>query len=68
MGSLMVGFASFKDRSFELVVEDTKSGKQITLCGTLKPEQSLQEISELLPSCVFVKASATSSVPGSSDA
>ena len=52
-----IGFASFKDRSFELIVIDIKTGREVMLSGTLRPDQTLEEVDRVLPTCVFVRGS-----------
>jgi hypothetical protein len=51
--TILLGFASYKDGSFELIVMDDKTGKETTLHGMLKPGQ-LEEVDRILPTCVFV--------------
>jgi hypothetical protein len=51
--TIIMGFASFNDRRFELIVKDSETGEETTLEGTLKPGQ-LQTVDRLLPTCVFV--------------
>lgn len=55
ISTLVLGFASWADNSFELIVRDDKTGDETTLCGTLKPGQ-LEMVSKVLPTCVFVPA------------
>lgn len=52
---ILLGFASWKDGSFELIVQDQESGEETTLCGQLK-EGQLKQVDKILPTCVFVKA------------
>lgn len=52
---LILGFASYADQSFELIVRDDETGIETTLCGTLQPNQ-LATVSRILPTCVYVKA------------
>lgn len=56
MTAIVLGFASFKDRRFELIVRDDESGLETTLKGQLEPGQ-LEVVDRILPTCVFVKAS-----------
>jgi hypothetical protein len=48
-----MGFASYKDGTFELIVKDDESGEETTLEGKLKPGQ-LKIVDRILPTCVFV--------------
>lgn len=50
------GFASYQDRSFELIVRDEATSKEVTLHGTLQPEQTIDAIDMVLPTCVYVEA------------
>lgn len=52
--SVSLGFASYKDGAFELIVVDLNTYEETTLCGTLKPGQ-LQLADRILPTCVFVR-------------
>lgn len=49
----VMGFASYKDGRFELIVRDEESGLETTLEGTLKPGQ-LETVGRILPTCVYV--------------
>lgn len=51
--TILMGFASFKDGSFELIVRDDESGAETTLHGTLRPGQ-MEIVDRILPTCVFV--------------
>jgi hypothetical protein len=53
--TVVLGFASYKGGSFELIVRDDKSGTETTLEGTLRPGQ-LEIVDRILPTCVYVKA------------
>lgn len=53
MSAIVMGFASYKDRSFELIVRDDESGQETTLRGKLEPGQ-FEIIDQILPSCVYV--------------
>lgn len=50
---LELGFASFQDGSFELVVRDPAKGAETTLEGRMKAGQ-LEQVDALLPTCCFV--------------
>jgi hypothetical protein len=56
MTQLQLGFASFQDGTFELIVSDQKNYKEITLKGLMEGNPSLEEIDAILPTCVFVNA------------
>lgn len=47
------GFASFRDGSFELIVQN-EQGEETTLHGHLKPGQ-FEIADRILPTCVMVK-------------
>jgi hypothetical protein len=51
---VILGFASFSDRSFELIVRN-RDGLETTLCGHLTPGQ-LEIVDRILPTCVYVDA------------
>ncbi len=51
---LMLGFASFQDGTFELIVRDPETGNETTLHGVMQPGQ-LEEVDALLPTCCFVR-------------
>ncbi len=55
MTIVILGFASYKDGSFELIVQDKETGEETMLEGKLKPEQ-FEIINRILPTCVFVEA------------
>lgn len=59
MTPVRLGFASFKNGEFELIVRRDETGEEITLHGRLLPEQNLKDLDSLLPTCVFVDGSAT---------
>jgi hypothetical protein len=48
------GFASYKDGKFELIAINIKTGEEITLEGQLRPDQTLEQIDKVLPTCVYV--------------
>jgi len=50
------GFASFSDGRFELIARNIKTGKEILLEGKLRPDQSIDQIDQVLPTCVYVYA------------
>ena len=51
---LQLGFASFQDGTFELIVRDPETGRETTLEGRMKPNQ-LVEVDRLLPTCVMIR-------------
>lgn len=53
--TVVLGFASWSDGSFELIVQDKKSGVETTLHGKLQPGQ-LEIVDLILPTCVYVDA------------
>lgn len=50
-----VGFASWKDDTFELIVRHDGEGDETTLKGKLEPGQ-LEAVHKILPTCVFIDA------------
>lgn len=56
MTQLQLGFASFQKGDFELIVRDRENFKEIVLTGLMEGNPSLEKISEVLPTCVYVKA------------
>ncbi len=48
------GFASYSDRKFELIAINIKTGEEIMLEGQLRPDQTLEQIDKVLPTCVYV--------------
>lgn len=55
--TVLMGFSSFKDGRFELIVRDDESGAETTLHGILKPGQ-MELVDRILPTCVFVQVRA----------
>lgn len=55
------GFASFRDRKFELIVINIKTGEEVTLEGQLRPDQTIEQIDKVLPTCVYVTGEPQSS-------
>jgi hypothetical protein len=53
--TVFLGFASYQDGKYELIVEDSETGEQDTLEGQLRPGQ-LEKIYSILPTCVMVRA------------
>ena len=53
---LRIGFASWKNRSYELIVWNIETGEEITLHGKLLHYQDLEMIDKILPTCVYVEA------------
>ena len=53
--TIVLGFASFQDDSYELIVRDEVSGEETVLHGKLQPGQ-FEIINRILPTCVYVKA------------
>ena len=54
--TISLGFSSYNDGRFELIVQDKDTGDETTLHGKLLPGQ-FQQIDNILPTCVFVEAS-----------
>lgn len=52
---VLLGFCSFKDGTFELIVQNEKTGEEIMLTGIVEPG-SLERIDRVLPTCVYVEA------------
>lgn len=52
--SVRFGFASYKGGKFELIAINIKTGEEITLEGQLRPDQTLEQIDKVLPTCVYV--------------
>jgi hypothetical protein len=48
------GFASFSNRKFELIVINIKTGEEVMLEGQLRPDQTIEQIDKVLPTCVYV--------------
>jgi hypothetical protein len=57
------GFASFQGGKFELIVINIKTGEEVLLEGQLRPDQTLEQIDKVLPTCVYVNGHAQSSLP-----
>jgi len=53
------GFASFAGGKFELIAQNVKTGAEVLLEGQLRPDQSIEQIDKVLPTCVFVPASSS---------
>jgi hypothetical protein len=53
--TVVLGFASWPDGRFELIVQDANTGEETTLKGMLEPGQ-LEIVDRILPTCVFVRA------------
>jgi len=56
---IVMGFSSYKDRNFELIVRDDENGLETTLHGKIEPGQ-LEIIDQILPTCVYVPVKAKS--------
>jgi hypothetical protein len=54
--SVRFGFSSYKGGKFELIAINIKTGEEITLEGQLRPDQTLEQIDKVLPTCVYVNA------------
>ena len=52
---IILGFASYRDGRFELIVRDDETCEETTLEGQLRPGQ-LAIVDRILPTCVYVKA------------
>lgn len=50
---LEMGFASYQDGTFELILRDPKTGHETTLHGMMQPGQ-VDAVDKILPSCVFI--------------
>ena len=57
------GFASYKGGKFELIAINIKTGEGITLEGQLRPDQTLEQIDKVLPTCVYVTGTPAQSAP-----
>jgi hypothetical protein len=53
--TVILGFASYQDGRFELIVQDDISCEETTLKGQLDPVQ-FEVVDRILPTCVFVRA------------
>jgi hypothetical protein len=56
MTKLRLGFASFQKGDFELIVCDRTNFNEVVLTGQMEGNPSLEKISEVLPTCVYVDA------------
>ena len=63
---VILGFSSYNDGEFELIVQDEKTGEETTLEGNLKPGQ-FEIIHRILPSCVFIQTRCESRSDGEID-
>ena len=53
--AILLGFASYKNGDFELIVQHEETYEETTLRGKLEPGQ-FEIVDRILPTCVFVRA------------